>query len=40
MEDQEVVSIAKSGASHADKVAAILRHMDQEEAEEFQEGGA
>ena len=40
MEDQEVVSIAKSGASHAEKVAAILRHMDKEEGEEFQEGGA
>ena len=36
VQDQNIVAIAKSGAKREDKIAAILRHMDMEEAEETQ----
>ena len=40
LENQDLVSIAKSGATHEEKIAAILRHMDKEEADELEEAGA
>ncbi len=33
MQNQEIVGIAKGGASNEDKIAAILKHMDKEEDE-------
>jgi len=34
LENQDLVAIVKGAASHEEKIAAILRHMDTEEADD------
>jgi uncharacterized protein YaiI (UPF0178 family) len=36
VQNQDIVAIAKSESSHEEKIAAILRHMDLEEAEDLE----
>jgi len=40
VQNQSLVEVAKGGASHEDKIAAILRHMDAEERDGEGEAGA